>query len=104
MVTSVKMDERTKSRLEELQALVKLRTGRKVSQQALLDRLVEQAYDSREAFVESFRVDDDWEGLSEEEIERWLSGTTASGSAIDEEDIDEVLYGSTDEFGTDSTE
>lgn len=104
MATSVKMDERTKSRLEELQALVKLRTGRKVSQQALLDRLVEQAYDSREAFVESFREDDDWEGLSEEEVERWLSGTTVSGSAIDEDDIDEVLYGSTDEFGFDQYE
>ena len=104
MATSVKMDERTKSRLEELQALVKLATGRKVSQQELLDRLVQQAYDSREAFVESFRTDDEWDGLSEEEIERWLSGTTASGSAIDEEDIDEVLYGSTDEFGSDQSE
>lgn len=104
MATSVKMDERTKSRLEELQALVKLRTGRKVSQQALLDRLVEQAYDSREAFVESFQEDDGWEGLSEEEIERWLSGTTDWGVATSEEDVDETLYGSTDEFGTDPLE
>jgi len=102
MATSVKMDERTKSRLEELQALVKLRTGRKVSQQELLDRLVEQAYDSREAFVESFRTDEEWEGLSEEEIERWLSGTTDWGVATTEEDVDETLYGSTDEFGSDS--
>jgi hypothetical protein len=104
MATSVKMDERTKSRLEELQALVKLATGRKVSQQELLDRLVEQAYDSREAFVESFEEDDEWEGLGEEEIERWLSGTISSGSSIEEEDIDEVLYGRTDESGTDRVE
>lgn len=98
MVTSVKMDERTKSRLEELQALVKLRTGRKVSQQELLDRLVDRAYESREELVESFETDDGWEGLSEEEIEQWLSGTSASGSPLDEEDIDGILYGSPDEF------
>ena len=102
MATSVKMDERTKSRLEELQALVKLRTGRKVTQQELLDRLVEQAYDSRQAFVASFQTDDEWEGISEEEIERWLSGTTASGSPVDEDDIDEVLYGSTGESESDT--
>ena len=101
MATSVKMDERTKSRLEELQAIVKLATGRKVSQQELLDRLVQQAYDSREAFVESFRTDDEWEGLSEEEIERWLSETTDWGVATSEEDVDETLYGSTDGFESD---
>ena len=104
MATSVKMDERTKSRLEELQALVRLRTGRKVSQQALLDRLVEQAYDSRKAFVESFREDDEWEGLSEEEVERWLSGTTDWGEETTEEDVDETLYGSTDELESDQPE
>jgi len=104
MATSVKMDERTKSRLEELQALVKLATGRKVSQQELLDRLVDRAYESRESFVDSFREDDEWEGLYEAEIERWLSGTMASGSAIDEDDVDEVLYGRTDEVGTGTTE
>lgn len=104
MATSVKMDEHTKSRLEELQALVKLRTGRKVSQQALLDRLVEQAYESREAFVESFRTDDAWEGLSEAEIERWLSGTTDWGEGTSEEDVDEVLYGRADESGAGPSE
>ena len=103
MATSVKMDERTKSRLEELQALVKLETGRKVTQQELLDRLVEDAYESREAFVESFREDDRWEGLSEEEIERWLSGTTDWGEETTESDVDEVLYGKTDEFESDPT-
>lgn len=104
MATSVKMDERTKSRLEELQALVKLRTGRKVSQQELLDRMVDRAYESREEFVESFEGDDKWEGLSEEEIERWLSGTTDWGEETSEEDIDEVLYDSTDEFESDPPE
>ena len=44
MTTSVKMDEETKSQLEELQAKIKLETGRKVTQQELLRRLVDDAY------------------------------------------------------------
>lgn len=41
--------------------------------------------------MDSYR--DEWEGLSEKEIDRFLSGTTASGVETDEEDIDEILYG-----------
>lgn len=98
MATSVKMAEDTKSRLEALQAEIKLETGRKVTQQELLERLVDRAYESRDEFIDSFRDDDDWEGLSEDEIERALSGTTDWGVETTEADIDETLYGSTDEF------
>ena len=55
MATSVKMDEETKSYLERLQAEIRLETGERVTQQDLLARLVEDAYESREAVVESFR-------------------------------------------------
>jgi hypothetical protein len=91
------MDERTKDRLEELQAEIRLETGENVTQQELLDRIVTDAYDSKEELIDSFR-DDEWEGLSEEEIERFMSGTTASGDPVDEDEIDDVLYGSPDEF------
>ncbi len=70
MATSVKMDERTKDRLE---------------------RLVDTAYEFRSDFIDSFR--EEWDGLTDEEIERFLSGTVASGNPVDEEEIDEVLYG-----------
>ena len=99
MATSVKMDERTKSRLEELQAEIRLETGENVTQQELLDRIVDEAYDSKEELIDSFRDDDEWEGLTEDEIERFLSGTTDWGVETSEEEIDEILYGSTDEFG-----
>ncbi len=91
MATSVKMDERTKDRLERLQAEIKLETGRKVTQQELLERLVDTAYEFRSDFIDSFR--EEWDGLTDEEIERFLSGTVASGNPVDEEEIDEVLYG-----------
>lgn len=88
--TSVKIGEATKDRLEQLQAEIKLETGRKVTQQELLDRIVEREFASKEGLIDSFR--DEWEGLSEAEIEQWLSGTFESGDPIDEEDIDRIVY------------
>ena len=90
MATSVEMDEETSSRLEELQAQIKLETGRKVTQQELLRRLVDDAYTSISGLIESFRETD--LSLSDEEVEEFLSGTTAGGDPVDEEDIDHVLY------------
>lgn len=89
--TSVKMAEHTKSRLEELQAEIKLETGRKVTQQELLDALVERAYASREEVIDSFR--DEGPDLTDEEIEQWLSGTSDWGVETSEDEIDDILYG-----------
>lgn len=90
MATSVKMDEETKSRLEELQAEIKLETGRKVTQQELLRRLVDDAYGSRAELIDSFR--DTNNPLTEAEIEEFLSFTFDSGVETREEDIDRILY------------
>lgn len=90
MATSVKIDEASKNRLEELQAEIKLETGRNVTQQELLDRIIEREFESKSALVDSYR--DDFQGLSEEAAEEWLSGTFASGNPIDEDDVDRILY------------
>ncbi|WP_256295990.1 hypothetical protein [Haloarchaeobius salinus] len=91
MATSVKVDDRTKDLLERLQAEIRLETGERVTQQELLRRITEHGFESRDELVDSFR--DDWDGLSEAETERWLSGTISSGKETDENDIDEILYG-----------
>jgi hypothetical protein len=91
MATAVKMDEETKSTLEELQAEIKLKTGKKVTQQEVLARLVESVSESRSEFIDSFRDVD--VSLSDDEIEQFNQGTIASGVETDEEDIDDVLYG-----------
>lgn len=96
MATSVKMAEMAKSRLEAFKAVIKLETGTKVTQQELLDRIVDHAIESRADVIDSF-PDDDWEGLTEAEIERFLSGPTVSGDPVDEDEIDDALYGSLDE-------
>ncbi|PAU84366.1 hypothetical protein CK500_08020 [Halorubrum salipaludis] len=91
MSTAVKMDDEAKSKLEELQAEIRLKTGKKVTQQELLSELIETVVDSRSEFIDSFR--DGSLELSEEEIERFNEGRIASGTETDEEDIDEILYG-----------
>lgn len=90
MATSVKMDEETKSRLEELQAEVRIETGKNVTQQELLDRLVTDAYESKAEFIDSFR--ETTLPLRDDEIDEFLSGTTASGEPTAEEDIDRIFY------------
>ncbi|RQG95016.1 hypothetical protein [Natrarchaeobius oligotrophus] len=91
MSTSIKVTDATKSRLEELQAEIRLETGRNVTQQELLERIVTSSYESKDELIDSFR--DEFEPLSDEEIEQWLSGTVDSGLETKEEEIDDVLYG-----------
>ncbi|WP_158855467.1 hypothetical protein [Halorhabdus sp. CUG00001] len=90
MTTSVKIATNTKDKLEQLQAEIKLETGRKVTQQELLDRLVRHGFDSKGALIDSFR--DDFEGLSEAEIEQFLSGTSDWGMETSEAEVDRILY------------
>ena len=91
MATAVKVDEDAKSRLEELQAEIRLRTGKRVTQQELLSRLISDAHDSRDEVIDSFRPST--LPLSEEEKEQMRQGRVSSGVETDEEDIDDVLYG-----------
>jgi len=91
MSTAVRLDEDAKSKLEELQAEIKLKTEKEVTQQEILTRLIESAVDSQTEFVDSFR-DGTW-SLSEQEIEALNQGRFASGVETDEEDIDDILYG-----------
>lgn len=91
MSTSVKMDEETKSRLEELQARIKIETGEKVTQQELLHAIVEHALSTEHEVLDEFR--ETTVPASQEEIEEFHGGISSSGEETTEEDVDEVLYG-----------
>ena len=91
MTTAVKVDDEAKARLEELQAEIRLEAGKKVTQQELLSRLIDDAYESREEVVDSFR--ESTVPASDAEIDAFLDGTFDSGIETDEEDIDDILYG-----------
>jgi len=87
----VKMDEETKSRLEELQAKVKIETGEKVTQQELLHAIVEHALSTEKEVLNEFR--EATVPASAEELEEFHSGISSSGKKTTEDDVDEVLYG-----------
>lgn len=91
MATAVKLDQDAKSRLEELQAEIRLRTGKNVTQQDLLTRLIDDAYESRGEVIDSFRGRT--VPLSADEKEAMHRGRISSGVETDEEDIDDILYG-----------
>lgn len=91
MATSVKMDDDTKSRLDRLQAEIQLKTGKRVTQQEILARLVERAIESEGDFVDSFR--EKRVPVSESERETFHDEMVSSGTTTTEEDIDDVLYG-----------
>lgn len=91
MTTAVKIDDGAKSRLEELQAEIRLRTGRSVTQQDLLSRLIDDAYESREDVIDSFR--ETKVPLTDAEKEAMQQRRISSGRETDEEDVDDILYG-----------
>lgn len=91
MTTAVKVDTDAKARLEELQAEIRLRAGTNVTQQELLTQLIHDAYESREAVIDSFR--ESTVPLSAAERDAMQAGRISSGVETDEDDIDDVLYG-----------
>ena len=91
MTTAVKVDDDAKSRLEELQAEIRLETGKNVTQQELLSRLIDDAYNSKGDVIESFR--ESTVPLTEAEKETMRQGRFSSGVDTDEAEIDEILYG-----------
>jgi len=91
MGTAVKVDDEAKALLEELQAEIRLETGTSVTQQELLSRLIDEAYESRQEVIDSFRSD--VSPLSSEEKEMMRRGRFDSETETDEDDVDEILYG-----------
>ncbi|WP_435176485.1 hypothetical protein [Halorussus sp. AFM4] len=90
MTTLVKMDEDTKSDLEELQAEIQMKTGREITQQEILARIVDRALRSKSDMIDSFR--DEMEPVDADEREAFHDGMIASGIDVSESDIDDVLY------------
>lgn len=90
MVATVRVEDAAKSRLEELQAEIRLGTGQTVTQQELLAWLINNAYESREAVIDSFRKSTFPLSDAEKQIvnEAWISSATET----DEADIDDILY------------
>jgi hypothetical protein len=90
MAPVVRIDEETKTKLEELQAEIQAETGIQVMRKELLAQLVMSAADSRSELVDSFR--DGTEMLTDDELARFDEGRISSGVETEEDDIDDILY------------
>ena len=77
--------------MEVLQAEIRPRTGRSVTRQELLSWLIDDAYDSRDEVIDSFRSST--LPLGEEDKDRMRRGRVSSGVETDEDDTDDVLSG-----------
>ena len=92
MATSVKLSETDKKKLEKLQAMVTVKTSKKVTQQEILSKLISKATEQGDSFIrETF---ESTVPLSDNDYNRLLSLTSDWGIETKWEDIDESLYGS----------
>jgi hypothetical protein len=91
MSTSVKMSEETKRLVDRLQARIVLATGRKPSQQEILDQILRLASEDEEDLIR--RLSGVKLPLSSREIKELMKVPTDWGVATNESEIDEVLYG-----------
>ena len=92
MVTSVKLSEQGKRKLDALQAEVTLKSGSKVSQQELLDLLLAEAEERKDELISKVAKGQRFP-LTEEQIKKILSLPRDCGVVTSEEDIDKYLYG-----------
>jgi hypothetical protein len=89
--TSVKISEESKHILEAIQARIVLKTGRKFSQQELLDMIVKSFEGRDEELIKLLGIVRF--PLSAEEIERLMETPEDWGVETTEEEIDRSLYG-----------
>lgn len=90
MTTSVKLDERDKKKLDQLQAKLTVETGEKHTQQEILAALISKAIDDEGALDSLVRG---WRPLTDGEYGEVLSHATDWGAATRWQDIDKGLYG-----------
>jgi adenylate kinase family enzyme len=90
MSTSIKISEKAKRVLDTIQARITLATGKKYSQQELLDMIIESSDDNKEEIVRRLTK---VKLLSKKEIDALKKLSIDWGVHTNEEDIDLYLYG-----------
>ncbi|MBS7651482.1 MAG: hypothetical protein QXN62_08040 [Candidatus Bathyarchaeia archaeon] len=90
-MTTVKLSEDDKKKLEKLQALVTLKAGEKVSQQDVLSALIREALKGGDEFLE--KVYKTNVPMPDQEYERILSLVEDWGVETEWKEMDQILYG-----------
>jgi len=84
---TVQLDNDSLASLDELRDDIHAAAGIDVSRQALLTHLIDEAYQSEAAVVDSFCDATDGTGSA-----AWLGQSPSSAEDIEEAEIDEILY------------
>ncbi|MEM3381607.1 MAG: hypothetical protein QXQ11_05565 [Candidatus Bathyarchaeia archaeon] len=90
-MTTVKLSEDDKKKLEKLQALVTLKAGEKVSQQELLSALIGEALKGSGEFLEKMYKTN--VPIPDQEYEKILSLVEDWGVETEWKEMDQILYG-----------
>ncbi len=91
MTTSIKINDSTKSKIEKLQAQLYLETGKKLSQQQLLELLADWSVNNLSQ-VKNLLLDVPIV-LTDEEIAAYENCRVFTGVKTDPAKIDDILYG-----------
>lgn len=91
MSTSVKISRDYKNRLDKLQASLLLSTGKKVSQQELLEMLVQLGIELEDKLQE--KVSDEPKTIDPKTITEIMEMPTDWGFETSEETLDKTIYG-----------
>ena len=90
VLNSIKIDERSKRLLEELQAILQLDAGTRYSLQDILAASTRLAYRRRAELLEE--LEGHWQPLDKREIEKLLEEYSFEGPEDASETIDEAFY------------
>lgn len=91
MSTTVKIDPEFKKEIDKLQAKVTMKTGKKITQQDLLVRIIQFVLRNEKEFFQT--VIFDWHPLSDSEWDKLKESITDFGKITTESTIDTELYG-----------
>jgi len=92
MVTTVKLSDKAKRKLDILQAEIFLSSSRNISKQHLLEKIIDLSTEEKEKLL-AILVSEINYPLTDQEIQSIIKSSRNWGVETKEEDIDKSLYG-----------
>ena len=92
MVTTVKLSDNAKQKLDILQAEIFLSSSKNISKQQLLEEIIDLSTEEKEKLLAQL-VSEIQYPLSDQEIQSIMKTTKDWGVETKEEDLDKILYG-----------
>jgi len=92
MVTTVKLSNKAKFKLDKLQAEIFLSSSKNLSKQQLLEKIIDLSIKSKDKLLAELTQEIKYP-LTKKDIQTLLLGSQNWGVETKEEDLDKILYG-----------